>query len=82
MIFFWNFVKNTKVNQSILEGLANCYESYEHNTFIDRFDQFKSKKIYFLEGINNEEEMNLYHQSIYPINHNKFMYIFLCLNKS
>ena len=55
----------TTLDKSILKRLANSYEAYEHFPFVERFDQFKSKKRYFLEGMNDEEVMNLYHEFVF-----------------
>jgi hypothetical protein len=55
----------TTLDKSILKRLANSYEAYEHFPFVDRFDQFKSRKMYFLEGMNDEEIMKLYHNFIF-----------------
>ena len=60
------------MNQSIIKELENCFGAYEYFPFIERFDQFKSKKMYFLEGLNEKEIMNIYHHFIifhYALSH-------------
>ena len=55
----------TTLDKSILKRLANSYEAYEHFPFVERFDQFKSKKMYFLEEMTDAEQMKIYHEFVF-----------------
>ncbi len=35
--------------------LANCYDAHQYFAFKSRFEAFKTKKSYFLAGMNDEE---------------------------
>jgi hypothetical protein len=35
--------------------LANCYDAHQYFAFKERFEAFKTKKSYFLAGMNDEE---------------------------
>ena len=61
---FHDLSKKT-LHKSKLRVLANCYDAHEYFPFNERFESFKSKKRYFLEGMNDEEVMNLYHNFIF-----------------
>jgi hypothetical protein len=53
------------LEEVIRRRLANCFEAYEHFPFEQRFEQFKTKKKYFLEGKNDEEVVVIYHEFIF-----------------
>ena len=43
------------LHKSKLRVLANCYDAHQHFAFNERFESFKSKKRYFLAGMDDEE---------------------------
>jgi hypothetical protein len=43
------------LHKSKLRVLANCYDAHEYFSFNERFESFKSKKRYFLTGMDDEE---------------------------
>ena len=57
------------MNHTILRRLANSYEAYQHFPFEARFERFKEKKQYFLDG--KEDPERVYREFIY------FHYVFL-----
>jgi hypothetical protein len=53
------------VNQSILKRLGDCYIAYQLYPFKERYNRFKEKKWYFLEGLNDDQIDKKYHQYIF-----------------
>ena len=51
---FHDLSKKT-LHKSKLKVLANCYDAHEYFPFNERFESFKSKKRYFLTGMDDEE---------------------------
>ena len=51
---FHDLSKKT-LHKSKLKVLANCYDAHEYFPFNERFEAFKSKKSYFLSGMDDEE---------------------------
>jgi hypothetical protein len=43
------------MHKSNLRVLANCYEAHRYFAFKSRFEAFKTKKRYFLTGMDDEE---------------------------
>ena len=51
---FHDLSKKT-LHKSKLKVLANCYDAHEYFPFNERFEAFKSKKSYFLSGMDDKE---------------------------
>ena len=51
---FHDLSKKT-LHKSKLRVLANCYDAHQYFAFKSRFEAFKTKKSYFLIGMNDEE---------------------------
>ena len=51
---FHDLSKKT-LHKSKLRVLANCYDAHEYFPFNERFEAFKSKKSYFLSGMDDKE---------------------------
>ena len=43
------------LHKSKLRVLANCYDAHEYFPFNERFEAFKTKKSYFLSGMDDKE---------------------------
>jgi len=43
------------LHKSKLRVLANCYDAHQYFAFKERFEAFKTKKRYFLTGMDDEE---------------------------
>jgi len=53
------------LDKSILKRLGDCYVSYQLFPFKERYDRFKDKKRYFLEGLCEDQIDEEYHQFIF-----------------
>ena len=53
------------MKESLLSRLGNCYDAYEQFPINHRFDQFKAKKQYFLEGMTDAEQIKIYHEFVF-----------------
>ena len=51
---FHDLSKKT-LHKSKLRVLANCFDAHQYFAFKSRFEAFKTKKSYFLSGMNDEE---------------------------
>ena len=51
---FHDLSKKT-LHKSILRVLANCYDAHQYFAFKERFEAFKTKKSYFLSGMDDKE---------------------------
>jgi hypothetical protein len=57
--------QKSNLKQSILRRLANCFEAYEYFPFNARYNRFKEKKKYFLEGLDEGQVSEIYHQFVF-----------------
>lgn len=53
------------MKESLLSRLGNCFDAYQQFPINHRFDQFKAKKQYFLEGMTDAEQMKIYHEFVF-----------------
>ena len=51
---FHDLSKKT-LHKSKLRVLANCFDAHQYFAFKERFEAFKTKKCYFLSGMDDEE---------------------------
>jgi hypothetical protein len=51
---FHDLSKKT-LHKSKLRVLSNCYDAHQYFAFKERFESFKTKKSYFLTGMDDEE---------------------------
>ena len=54
-----------RLEDTLLRRLGNCFEAYEQFPFEQRFEQFKTKKKYFIEDKTDEEVVTIYHEFIF-----------------
>jgi hypothetical protein len=53
------------LEKGILRELENCYEAYLYFPFNQRFNRFKEKKWYFLEGLSPDLIEKEYHLFVF-----------------
>lgn len=55
----------TTLDKSILKRLGDCYIAYQLFPFTERYNRFREKKWYFLEGLNQDQIDSEYHKFIF-----------------
>ena len=55
----------TALDKSILKRLGDCYIAYQLFPFTERYNRFKEKKRYFLEGLSQDQINSEYHKFIF-----------------
>jgi hypothetical protein len=53
------------MTKEILRQLNNCFDAYSFFPFESRYNSFKDKKRFFLEGYSEDEKYRIYHEFVF-----------------